>query len=350
MKYDISRSIRRNVDFVNHTDRPGALVVTAGFGRVELPAVRPLEDYDLPRELNIYMDDLIARTLRYREAHAELDDDWLPTIAPRLGIAEHSCFLGGEVTIGANTSYHHPAIDDIMKWHDLRLSADYPHYRMLLDGMAYLHDKTEKYGFFTSFRGADGPMDIANAVRGNDLLYDFIDEPEETKAFMDFCADAAAWNFEQQRPFVSKIEGGYVGGMGSWMPGHSAGHLSEDASCLISPKMYEEFGVPATEKLLSRYDYSFLHVHSLGRACIPIFTRMDKFRVFQLSGDPNQPTAIEVYKEYADVLKGRAVMLDLSVSEVKEHFDFLKDRRTIVNLCAGSIEEAKEGIELLHSI
>ena len=350
MKYDISRAVRRNIDFVKNADKPGALIVTGSFGKVELPEVRPLENYDLPKEITVFMDDLIEYCLRYHEAHADIDDDWLPALKPRLGIAEHSCFLGGEVTIGANTSYHHPAIDDILKWRDLKLSADYPHYRMLLDGMAYLNDKVGKYGFFTSFRGADGPMDIANAVRGNDLLYDFMDEPEETKAFLDFCADAAAWNFEQQRPFVSNIEGGFIGGMGSWMPGNSAGHLSEDASCLISPKMYEKFGLPATEKLLEKYDYSFLHVHSLGRACIPIFARMEKVKVFQLSGDPNQPAAMDVYREYAGVLKGRAVMLDMTVAEVKEHFDFLKDKRTIVNLFANSIEEANEGIELLRSI
>ena len=350
MKYDISRAVMRNREFILNTDKPGALVVTESFGKVELPGVKPLEAYDLPGGLTAYLDDLISYYAHFYEAHAELDDDWLPALKPRLGIAEHSCFLGGDVTIGANTSYHHPAIDDIMKWRDLKLSADYPHYRMLLDGMAYLHDKVRQYGFFTCFRGADGPMDIANAVRGNDLLYDFIDEPEETKAFLDFCADAAKWNFEQQRPFVSEIEGGFIGGMGAWLPGHSAGHLSEDASCLISPKMYEEFGLPATQKLLRSYDFSFLHVHSLGRACIPIFARMEKLGVFQLSGDPNQPTAMDVYREYADVLRGRAVMLDLSAAEVKEHFGFLKDKRTIVNLSADSIDEANAAIELLRTI
>lgn len=348
MKYDLSRAVRRNVDFMTDRSKSGILVWCCNFGPVELPPVEPLEKFDFPKEIYKLCDQIIENGMRFTDAHAELDDDWLPAFKPRLGIAEHSCFLGGKVTFGANTSYHFPAIDDIGAWRTLTLQKEHPHYKMLLDGMAYMSEKAKEYGFFTAFRGTDGPIDIANAVRGNDILYDFVDEPEEVGKFLAFCADAAAWNIENQRPFVSNIEGGTISGMGTWMPGNAIGHLSEDASCLISPAMYRSLGLKHFKNLVERYDYAFLHVHSLGRACIPMFAAIDKIGTFQISGDPNQPDAIDVYKEYADALTGKIVQLSMTAEQVRENIDFLRGRRTVIDVNTADIDEAKEIIDLVR--
>ena len=348
MKYDLSRAVRRNVDFMTDRSKSGILVWCCNFGPVELPPVEPLETFDFPKEIYKLCDQIIENGMRFTDAHAELDDDWLPAFKPRLGIAEHSCFLGGKVTFGANTSYHFPAIDDIGAWRTLTPQKEHPHYKMLLDGMAYMSEKAKEYGFFTAFRGTDGPIDIANAVRGNDILYDFVDEPEEVDKFLAFCADAAAWNIENQRPFVSNIEGGTISGMGTWMPGNAIGHLSEDASCLISPAMYRNLGLKHFKNLVERYDYAFLHVHSLGRACIPMFAAIDKIGTFQISGDPNQPDAIDVYKEYADALTGKTVQLSMTAEQVRENIGFLRGRRTVIDVSTADIDEAKEIIDLVR--
>ena len=350
MGYDLDRAVARNVSFMSDRTRTGALIRCVEFGASGLPEPEPLERFAFPGEIDRYCDQVIERHLRFAEAHTPLDDDWLPALKPFLGIAEHSCFLGGTVTYGGNTSYHTPPLRRLRDWRDLRPDRAQPHYRMMLDGMAYLRERSEKYGFFTSLRGGDGPMDIANAVRGNDLFYDLYDDPEEAKAFLDFCADAAAWTFENQRPLATEVRGGYVSGMGTWMPGRAIGHLSEDASCLCSPRMYEEFGLPFTARLVSGYDYAELHVHSLGRACIPLFARMEKIGTFQLSDDPNQPGALEVYREYAPCLEGRTALLDMTAREARENIGFLKGRRTIVNLLAASLEEAREIIDLARQM
>ncbi len=350
MPYDRERAMRRNADFITDPHKTGVLIRVTGFGPIELPESDPLEAFDLPREINKYCDQAIERYLRFSEAHDRFDDDWIPALKPYLGIAEHSCFLGGEVTYGGNTSYHHPAIDDINDWKKLSADINTPHYRALLDGMAYFKERSEHYGYFSALRGGDGPMDIANAVRGNDLLYDFYDEPDTAAEFVDFCAKAAAWTFDNQYPLASVVNGGYISGMTTWMPAGSIGHLSEDASCLCSPAMYERFGLPYTSKLLENYSYAMMHVHSLGRACIPIIARMEKIGTFQLSGDPKQPTAIAIYKEYADLFSGRSVLLDMTPDEITENLGFLKGRKTIINLEASSPEGAERILDLVRGI
>ena len=210
-----------------------------------------------------------------------------------------------------------------------------------MDCMEYLKEKSRKYGYFVSLRGFDGPMDIANAIRGNDILYDFYDDSESTKEFIDFCAEGVLWTYRNQMRYADEVGGGYISGHGLWMPKNSIGRFSEDASTLCSPAMYKEFGLPATEKLLEHFDFASLHVHSLGRYCIPIFRQMDKIRIYQLTG-------LEVFEEYEKELNDVIVNLDLNAQTVKDNLAFLNSHKVIVNLVADSIDEVKEVIDLLR--
>ena len=347
MKYDITRAAKRSAEFIRDPKKKGALVFAHFPLHAELPQVDPLSAFDFPREIKRFCDQNVENLARYHELRSVVDDDWLPVIQPYIGVAAHSCFMGGDVVYEGDTSYNRPCLEDITKWESLRYGL-YPHYQMLLDAMHYLQEKVSPYGFFTSLRGTDGPMDIANAVRGNDLFYDLYEEPEAVKEFLDYCAEAAEWNIENQRKFASVVEGGYIAGMGHWMPGNSIGHISEDASCLCSPKMYEEFGIPATAKLLGGYDYAVMHVHTLGRKCIPAMSRLPQIKTYQLSDDPKQPAPIEVYREYAEELSGKVVMLSLTAEEVRKHYDFLKERRSIISLSAKDPCEAEDIIAMLR--
>lgn len=346
MSYDLQRALKRVKEFTLNEEKRGVLVRCARFGGPESLPVPALETLSFPRDMKVRMDAVIANFARSWEAHSALDDDDLPSLKPFLGIAEHSCFLGGEVTYGGDTSYQTPVLKDLKDWRSLRFDENRPHYKLLLDSMAYLKEKSREYGYFVSLRGFDGPMDIANAIRGNDLLYDFYDDPDEVLAFTDFCADGCLFTSDCQRRYADKVADGYISGMGLWLPGNAIGHLSEDASSLCSPAMYEKFGLPFTERVLSGFDSSMLHVHSLGRACIPLFRKLDKFRIIQITDDPNQPTAMQVYREYERELDSVIVNLDLSAEAFRENLSFLKSHRAIVNLYAPNLDEAKRCLDL----
>ncbi len=348
MKYQLDQAIKRTKELTLDEHRRGILIRCTGFGPLELPKVPPLESCVFPRDTSSYMDAVIASHVKWFEAHQVLDDDYIPALKPFLGIAEHSCFLGGEVRYGGNTSYQEPALDDITDFRRLRFDENRPHYKLLMDCMAYLKKKSSEYGYYVSLRGFDGPMDIANAIRGNDILYDLYDEPEETKAFIDFCADGCLWTSQNQRRYADVVEGGYISGQGLWMPGNAIGHISEDLSSMCSPQMYEEFGLPYTARVLEHFDYAALHVHSLGRSCIPLFKKLQKIKMYQLTDDPNQPTGMEVFREYAPYFEDCLVNVDLDAQGVRDNLDFLLAHRAIVNLNASSVYEAQQIIDLVR--
>ena len=77
---------------------------------------------------------------------------------------------------------------------------------------------------------------------------------------------------------------------------------------------------------------------------------MEKIGTFQLSGDPNQPDAIDVYKEYAAQLEGRIILLDMTPAQVFANLDFLRGKRTIINLEAGSPDEADRVLDAVRGL
>ncbi len=348
-KYDRDRSLEKNVEFMTDPTKTGVLV-RCGIGSVPLPPMYSLEKYNFPDDIKLYCDHIVARSVEWEKAHSEVDDDWLPLLKPVLGHAIHSCFFGGGVVYAGGTSYPEHQLKDVTEWRTLKMDKNLPHYKILLDGMEYMYELCPKIGFYTTLRGCDGPMDLANVVRGNDLLYDFYDEPEATKEFMSFCADAVAWTFENQRQFASKVAGGYFSGWDTFMPGFSLGHIAEDATCFISPQTYEEFGIPYTNQLLEKYDYEYLHIHTISRAFIPYFLKLEKVGTFQIASDPNQPDSFEVYREYAHYFEGKVVHIDISAKKFLENLDFFNGKRTIVNVSTHGVEEAKRVVEAARSI
>lgn len=191
-----------------------------------------------------------------------------------------------------------------------------------------------------SLRGLDAPMDLANAIRGNDLFTDFYDEEENVRKLLEFCTKAGRWTTEHQFEAVGQAEGGTITGLGIWIPGHGIGHLSEDTSSMCSMEMYREFGEPYTRKLLMDYDSALFHMHAMGRHILPAIAAMDKVKVIEISCDPNQPAPIEVYKEYADVLENKTVFIKMTRQQIEDNLNFLAARKTIIEYQAYTKEDA----------
>ncbi len=266
---------------------------------------------------------------------------------PWFGIAEHSAFVGGEVTFTSETSYHHPIIHQWRDMESLELREDNPWLRMVLAGQAYLMDKSEGR-YYVKLRGADGPMDIANALRGNELFVDFYECPDKVHELMDFCTKAVQWTLDRQKNVVGKLEGGVITGFDIWLPGNSVGQLSEDASTMCSPEMYREFGLPYTQRLADLYDHVFIHTHALGKHNIPVIAEIHKVDVIEISSDPNTPRAIEIYKELAEYFEDKIVVVQLTYEEILKNLDFLKSRKTIIWYSARDIDDAQRAIELVR--
>ena len=349
LRKDFDEVLARNIDFAN-SDKKGALIRITGISEIRIPNAKPLEDWEFPKQYKEYLDECIEHKKAYWQQRGDLKDDVIPDIKPYYGIAEHSSFIGGEVSFGGNTSYHHTVINDWSDLDKLSLEPANKYFRMLMDSLLYLKERSLETGCVVTLRGGESPMDIANALRGNDLFTDFYDYPDEVHRLLEFCTEAAKWTFKHQLEIIGYLNGGVMSGWGIWMPGNSIGHLSEDASTMCAVSIYEEFGKPYTVEALNDYDCSFMHTHPMGRHVLPSIASIDKIKFIEIEYDPNQMSPIEVYKSNEAVLKDKIVVLRTKPEEIQDNLEFLSSHKSIVELNVESFAEAEKAISLVRSI
>lgn len=310
---------------------------------------KALEDWNLPVEWKDYMDSVILRETSYW-SDRQVDDDLLPSIRPYYGIAEHSSFFGGRVDYGGDTSYHHPILKSLDDMAAVSVVPHEPHYRMLLESMAYLKEKRGETGLIPSLRGAESPLDIANALRGNDIFLDMYDRPEDVHVLLEKCSEGLKWNLENQLALAEPVEGGIISGYGVWMPGRSVGHISEDTSSMCSLDMYETFGLPYSRKVLGEYDGLFVHVHGMGAHVLPLIMQLGNVQIIQLQDDPNQPAPLEIFKAHEKLLRDTIVMMSMDEKELYDNGDFLKDKRTILQVTPSSPQETEAIVSFVRGL
>ncbi|MFO7636623.1 MAG: uroporphyrinogen decarboxylase family protein [Clostridia bacterium] len=335
------------VDTFTRSDA-GALIQVKGIREITGKAL-PLNSFGLPENMRGYLDYTIGRFLEYWEKRKDLKDDLFPAMSPWYGIAEHTAFVGGEVDISENTSWHHPVVKSWSDMDKLSLSESNPWFRLVIDGMSYLREKA-KGRFLVKLRGGESPMDIANVLRGNDMFYDFFEYPDEIRALFGFTAKAALFMLNRQSEIADRVGGGVITGFDVWLPGKGTGHLSEDASVMISNDHFREFGVPFTEKVTGEFDHVFMHTHSVGVHNIPLIARMKNIDYIEISNDPNAQRAIEVYRQLEDDLAGKTVVVMATMDEIRENMDFLRGKKTILWYEAGTLEEAEQAVRLVRQI
>jgi hypothetical protein len=344
---DYKAVIARTKAFYATQRRGAALVQVLGGEGISLQSSKPLEKWRLPGEMIPYIDDRVAAVTRFWERRQGLDDDLIPAIAPWYGIAEHTAFLGGEVEFTGGTSFNHQILPDWKDFDHLKLDENHPWLRMVVDGIRHCREKWGEL-FAAKLRGADGPLDIANIVRGNDLFTDIYDHPDELHQLMDFCAAAVRFTMDRQLQEATVLEGGVITGFDIWLPRPCAGHLSDDASCMMSVANYEEFGLPYMRKACAAYENVMLHTHSLGKKNIPQFASVPQIKWLQISSDPNSDRAIDVYREYEEVLRDKIVVVELTHKEIENNLDLLRRNKTHIWHTAPSMEEARETVNLVR--
>jgi len=344
---DLDEVVHRTKTFHRSSRMGTALIEVCSIGDCErrIPA-QDLTRWSFPSGMKDYLDALYRRQEAVWRLRRTLHDDRIPSVAPWYGIAEHSAYVGGEVSFTPNTSYHHPFLKD---WDDLpklRLDADNPWRRMLDDGFAFLSDLAAGE-CAVSMRGSYSPLEVANAIRGNDLFTDFYEFPGEVLGLMEFSCRAVAWNIECQKRAVGPYEGGVLSGFKSWIPGDSFGQISEDTTVLTGPVLYGEFGLPYTKRAVAGQERLFVHTHGVGEASLESILRMGNVYMLEISSDPNSDRGIEVFKRL-DPDPGIVGVLALTLREIEENLGFLKTRKTVIWYDAADLEEAARAVALVR--
>ena len=307
--------------------------------------------YSFPLEYKTYIKDCFDAFINNFKNKENLDDDMIPYFRPKLGIQEHSSFISGnnecKVDFVGETSFHHQMVYEKEDLESLYLSEENKYYQLLKNCYEYLNEISKDI-CHVALRGTNLALDIANTIRGNDLLYDFYDDPEWLEKLLSFCNDAAIWYTNKQLQWVKPVYGGYITGFGKWMEGTCVGHLAEDGTCLIGPELYEEFCLKYTDAFLNNFDGAYMHTHSVADSSLKLVIQNPKIKIVEISSDPNSYTSIEVFKMYEDILKDKVVNLECSFDELKNNIEFLRDKRIILDFNCNSLEEAKEIVSFVR--
>ncbi|MEX0332417.1 MAG: hypothetical protein AB3N64_13430 [Puniceicoccaceae bacterium] len=347
LRSDIDEVMDRIIRFSTNGRVGEALVmVDASFGS-DRKNIKGLDQWRFPEEMEAYLEQSIQSLEETWARRTGIADDLIPAGYAWYGIAEHSAFVAGEVGFGTDTSWPHPVLNDYADLDKLKLDEDNIWLRMVIDGMKYLQERSEGR-FAVKLRGAMAPMDLANALRGNDLFLDIYENPDELHALLRFCVEAGKWFTSRQSQAIDTFHGGYISGTDIWMPGNAFGHLSEDASVMCSAETYREFGKPYTEALLEPFDRAFMHLHTAGVQAFEAVTELDKLQFFELAPDPKQPRGVEVYRNHFDLFKDSVMKLFITFDEIKENIAFLKQAKTALVVDTSSAEEAQAVVDFVR--
>jgi hypothetical protein len=314
--------------------------------KVDIEGNTPLESWDSPSYCTAYADYQTAYLKAEIELTKHIDDDRLPMLNPGIGIALNSLyFADGKMDVSAGTTWRHPVINEWDNLNNLHLDPENPWFQ----GITAMNQR-----YLTAFDGDYcvqtfshfGPMDMANALRGNDLFTDFYDSPDEVHQLMKKTVEATLWLENEQRNIVPMINGG-TAIWGTWMPGNAV-FMSEDATDLCAPAIFREFGKPYTEQISTAGGGCWIHHHAKGLHVHDEIAKVDGLRMTELSWDPNCPRPIDNLEKLFAQNNGIPLMTRCTPRDIYEKIDIMKQGRLILMLSAASLDEAVDAITFLR--
>jgi len=336
----IQRAVQRHREFYAG-ERDFLLQIHLPVPLDDLEPCPPVEAVDWEHGYDEYVRVNVENGKKYasRRLDVDIDDDLIPGYHPRFGISIHSSFFGGAVHFGGDTSYVEPVISRAADWAQLAPDVNNFWLQRLTRGMAYTRDHGDGV-LIATFRGANGPLDMANGVLGNTFFDELYDDPKNMHRVVDVCWQATLLTFNLQRQYCTEIAGGHVAPGGYWLPSEAIGHLSVDASCLISPAMFDEFEKPYLEQIAARTAGMFVHVHMLGRHAFRNLAQTKGVLVISPADDPNQPALLDELDNVLDAVGDIPLTVGIRRDRFAEDLPKFTGRRAIFSTFAANRDEA----------
>jgi hypothetical protein len=304
---------------------PGFFLINTNFP-VATPDIPPLNEFELDSQLGEWLDYSLTNAQIFWDAKQNINDDSIPSICPRFGIAEHSAWLGMEVILQQDTCLSVPLLESPEDLNKLVLSEQNKWFQYMKKGYDYLRSKQDGT-FVLSHRGTMSPMDIANAIRGDEIFLDFILNPEFAHRLMNFLVKAIDWYYGFICSWADKVHEGHVFFFGNiWMGQNSMGHLSNDLAMLCSKEIYKEFGFPYESQLTKKFQSILYHVHNEKMHYFQKLIKLPGLALLEVSNDPNIPETLENLQSIFAQTDEINLMLSGSSDQVRNHIDELKER------------------------
>lgn len=270
-----------------------------------------LTSYQYETQLDKYAADWLKLSEASMRARREVDDNFIPNVTPMLGIGDYSAFVAGEIYFARDTSWSKPVLSNIEGWKDIPPIGEAPWYGRFMKICEYLIRETAGCGM-PFMRGFFSPLDLAAALRGQDIYYDFYDEPEKLHQLLDYCADCTICLAKDIRELCSR----YLGNKPYGMFFQDGINMSEDIACMISPELYRKFCAPHTQKVIDAFGKGYMHCHSRAMYLVREICSLEHVATLWLASDPNQPRPIDYIEQL--VKDARSVCLNIDCEDFSE--------------------------------
>ncbi len=127
-----------------------------------------------------------------------------------------------------------------------------------------------------------GPLDTLAAMRTPaQMCLDMVDRPEAVHRLLGEIADMWIGIAEALLPLIPPFHGGYVTRMRMWAPGPAV-TPQNDVSSLVSPRMYEEFGLPYDRRITARFPFHSFHMHSTEHHQMAVLAKNNDLTALQM--------------------------------------------------------------------
>ncbi|MDD3842089.1 MAG: uroporphyrinogen decarboxylase family protein [Candidatus Izemoplasmatales bacterium] len=295
-----------------------------------------LTKYNYETDLDEYAEHLLAGLEKSFAARKAINDNFFPAIAPILGIGDYSAFITGEIIFRKDTSWSTPCLKQIDDFRNLPPLGTSKWYRKFMEISDILLRKTQGTGI-PFMRGFFSPLDLAHALRGESIYYDFYDEPEKVHELLDYCAEATIKFAEDIYALNRKYNKNTK--YGTWYTEGKI-NMSEDIACMISGAAYNEFCAPHTQKVIDHFGVGYMHCHSRAMYLVKEICSLHNVAHLWLATDPNQPRPIDYIEQLVKDANGVAVAIDCDTfAEIEQHYSEMKKGNFSICLPVKSIEE-----------
>ena len=318
-------------------------------GNVTFQAYPPLEGvapsldlttYDWDTDVERYADDLCAIKAAEWEARRDIDDCSFPLMTEYLGIGDFSAFVAGDISFSPDTSWSKPSLKELRDYKALPQLGSTYWYGKVLEIIEALLQRVAPTGI-PYMRGYFAPLDLANALRGDQIYMDFYDDPDGVHELLDYCATATIRYAEDVAALAHKYLGHTEYGMW-YLEGSIA--MSEDIACMCSPKVYRGFALPHTQRVIDHFGRGYMHTHSRAMYLVKEICDLKSATSLWLATDPNQPRPIDMVEDLVRDGKGVCLSIDCErFEEIEENFEEMQKGNFTVAL---PVKDMEEGIRL----
>jgi len=263
-----------------------------------------------------YQVDYFIASIRGRRFLAET----FPVFSPNLGPEVFAAFYGCELEYGETTSYAVPAVktwDDIDK---LRFSRDNPYFRKIEEMTILALEKCRGLAL-VGYTDLHGGLDSAAAWRDPlQLCLDLVTDPDQVKRLVNLAMD----HFQEAYDYFDAMLKAKKQPSVTWMAIPSFGKMhipSCDFAALISPAMFEEFGLPVLREEVKPMTHNVFHVDGKGVLNhLDMILSVPEIQAIQWVQGMGLSLPIMQWVPLIKRLQaaGKSVMVDLQVGELED--------------------------------